>query len=98
MRTPGLPGLAAALLSVALVAAAPRSASFHEDQLHGRRALVLENDLMRVSTLTGGGFIGEVRFKSDDPKKSINGMRVPHYQTSDPFAYDIARDGSRYGT
>ena len=87
-----------ALLGVALVAAAPPGASFHEDQLHGRHALVLENDQMRVSTLTGGGFIGEVRFKSDDPKKSINVMRVPHYQTIDPFTYDIARDGSRYGT
>ena len=39
--------------------------SFHEDRLHGRRAFVLENDRMRVSTLPGGGFIAEVRFKSE---------------------------------
>jgi hypothetical protein len=25
-------------------------------------------------------------------------MRVPHYQTIDPYTYDIARDGDRYGT
>jgi hypothetical protein len=59
---------------------------------------VLENEQMRVATLPGGGFIGEVRFKSSDPKKSINVMRVPHYQTIDPYSYDIARDGDRYGT
>jgi hypothetical protein len=89
---------AAALIGLAVVAAATQSASFREGELHGRRAFVLENDQMRVSTLPGGGFIGEVRFKSDDPRKSINVMRVPHYQTIDPFTYDLARDGSRYGT
>jgi hypothetical protein len=82
-------------LSVALCG---QTASFHEDKLHGRRAFVLENDRMRVSTLPGGGFIGEIRFKSADPKKSINPMRVPHYQTIDPFAYDIAKHGDLYGT
>ena len=89
---------AVALISLAVVAAATQSASFREDELHGRRAFVLENDQMRVATLPGGGFIGEVRFKSDDPRKSINVMRVPHYQTIDPFTYDMARDGARYGT
>jgi hypothetical protein len=59
---------------------------------------VLENGRMRLSTLPGGGFIGEVRFLSDDPKKSVNPMRVPHYQTIDPYTYDIARDGNLYGT
>ena len=75
-----------------------QAASFHEDTLHGRRAFVLENGLMRVSTLPGGGFIGEVRFKSDDPRKSVNPMRVPHYQTIDPYTYDIAKHGDLYGT
>jgi hypothetical protein len=75
-----------------------QTASFHEDKLHGRRAFVLENDQMRLSTLPGGGFVGEVRFKSPDPKKSVNPMRVPHYQTIDPYTYDLARDGALYGT
>jgi hypothetical protein len=66
--------------------------------LHGRRAFVLENDKMRVSTLPGGGFIGEIRFKSPDPKKNVNPMRVPHYQTIDPYTYDIAKHGDLYGT
>ena len=75
-----------------------QTASFHEDSLHGRRAFVLENDRMRVSTLPGGGYIGEIRFKSDDPKKSVNPMRVPHYQTIDPYTFDPARHGALYGT
>jgi hypothetical protein len=75
-----------------------QTASFHEDKLHGRRAFVLENDRMRVSTLPGGGFIAEVRFKSGDPRKSVNPLRVPHYQTIDPYAYDIGKHGYLYGT
>lgn len=86
------------LLAGLTVALFGQTASFHEDKLHGRRAFVIENERMRVSTLPGGGFIGEVRLKSDDPKLSINVMRVPHYQTIDPFSYDIARHGDAYGT
>jgi hypothetical protein len=51
-----------------------------------------------VATLPGGGFIGEIRFKSDDPKRSVNPMRVPHYQTIDPHTYDAAQHGGLYGT
>jgi hypothetical protein len=72
--------------------------SWSDTALHGRRAFVLENNQMRVSTLPGGGFIGEVRFKSADLKKSINPMRVPHYQTIDPFTYEINKHGAIYGT
>ncbi|MGH9722804.1 MAG: hypothetical protein ACRD8O_21560 [Bryobacteraceae bacterium] len=82
-------------LSAAALAAQPM---YHEDKLHGRRALVLENNLVRVSTLSGGGFIGEIRFKSPDPRKSVNPMRVPHYQTIDPHTYDMAKHGALYST
>jgi hypothetical protein len=85
-------------LLIAALALYSQTASFHEDTLHGRRAFVLENDRMRVSTLPGGGFIGEIRFKSPDPKKNVNPMRVPHYQTIDPYAYDIEKHGALYGT
>jgi hypothetical protein len=90
VRGLSLLGLCTALLG--------QTASFHEDTLHGRRAFVLENDRMRVSTLPGGGFIGEIRFKSADPKMSVNPMRVPHYQTIDPYTYDIHKHGAIYGT
>jgi len=87
-----------ALLIAFAAAAAAQSAFVRETVLHGRRALTLENDRMIVSTLPGGGFIGEVRFKSNDPKKNLNVMRVPHYQTIDPHTYDSAKHGSQYGT
>ena len=51
-------GFPALLAAVTLFA---QTATFHEDTLHGRRAFVLENDQMRVSTLPGGGFVGEIR-------------------------------------
>jgi hypothetical protein len=81
-----------------LPALCAQKATFHEEKLHGRRAFVLENERMRVATLPGGGFLGEIRFKSGDPKLSVNPLRVPHYPTIDPFEYDAARDGGLYGT
>ena len=86
------------LLIVLTATAAAQSVAVRETTLHGRRAVTLENDRMVVSTLPGGGFIGEVRLKSSDPLKSINVMRVPHYPTIDPHTYDMTRHGDRYGT
>ncbi|GAB5559020.1 MAG: hypothetical protein SynsKO_06670 [Synoicihabitans sp.] len=67
-------------------------------ELHGREAYALENDLIRVSMLTGGGFIGEVRFRSPDPLKAVNPLRVPHYQTFDPQDYDPEIHKADYGS
>ena len=53
---------------------------------------------MRLSTLPGGGYIGEVRLLSSDPKLGVNPMRVPHYPTIDPHTYDAGRHGAAYGT
>jgi catechol 2,3-dioxygenase-like lactoylglutathione lyase family enzyme len=73
-------------------------ATIHEETFSGRQAWVLANGWMRVSVLAGGGHIAEVRLLSDDPKKNINPMRVPHYPTIEPYAYDPARDDAVYGT
>ncbi len=64
------------LIALTAVAAAQsaRISRIGETVLHGRRAVTLENDRTLVSTLRGGGFIGEVRFKSSDPKKNLNVM------------------------
>ena len=67
-------------------------------ELHGREAYALENDDMRICMLTGGGFIGEVRFRSTDPKQAVNPLRVPHYQTYDPQTYDREIHQSYYGS
>jgi catechol 2,3-dioxygenase-like lactoylglutathione lyase family enzyme len=72
--------------------------SIKEEVFQGRHAWVLSNGLMRVSVLAGGGHIAEVRLLSDDPKKSINPMRVPHYPTIEPQEYDDAKHNAIYGS
>ena len=71
--------------------------SFERGELHGREAYVLSNGLIRVSALSGAGHIAELRFLSDDPTKAINPMRVPHFQTIEPWEYDPARHDPIYG-
>jgi catechol 2,3-dioxygenase-like lactoylglutathione lyase family enzyme len=73
-------------------------ATIHEETFSGRRAWVLANGWMRVSLLAGGGHIAEVRLLSNDSKKNLNPMRVPHYPTIEPYNYDPARDDAVYGT
>jgi hypothetical protein len=68
-----------------------------QEVFHGRKAFVLQNDLIRVSTLRGGGSIAEVRFRSGSPQRQINPLRVPHYQTIEPYEYDPARHDALYG-
>jgi hypothetical protein len=68
------------------------------ETLHGRQAFVLENRQIRVSALRGGGHIAEIRFRSGDALKTINPMRVPHYQTIEPYQYDPSRHDALYGS
>lgn len=75
----------------------PKTVSVTEETFHGRRAWVLSNGLIRVTLLAGGGHIAEIRLLSDDPKKNVNPMRVPHYQTIEPHRYNADRDDSIFG-
>ncbi len=77
---------------------AQAAASVREATLHGRDALTLSNGRMQLSVLPGGGFIGEVRLTTGRERADVNPMRVPHYPTIDPYTFDYARDGYRYGT
>jgi hypothetical protein len=86
--------LAAVSLAATLMAQAP---TIQDGHFQGRRAWVMSNGLIQVSVLAGGGHIAEVRLLSDDPKKSINPMRVPHYPTIDPHEYDPAKHDAIYG-
>ncbi len=78
-----------------LVAQAP---AIREDTFQGRPAWVLENGLIRVSVLSGGGHLAEIRLLSQDPKAAINPMRVPHYPTIDPQRFDDTKHSKLYGT
>ena len=77
-----------------LQAESPR---FSRGDFHGRDAYFLENAFMRVAALRGAGHIGELRLKGENPKFSINPMRVAHYKTIEPWAYDPAEHDSVYG-
>jgi len=79
------------------VAFAQGGLSLREDAFQGRKAWVLENGLIRVSILSGGGHIAETRLLSADPKVALNPMRVPHYPTIDPHTFDPARHHAIYG-
>ncbi len=68
------------------------------ESFHGRQAWVLENDQIRMSLLKGGGHIAELRFKSGAQKRQINPMRIPHYQTIEPYQYDPAKHDALFGT
>jgi hypothetical protein len=68
------------------------------EAVHGRPAYVLENEQFRVSLLRGGGHIAEARLRSSDPRKNINPMRVPHYQTIDPHTYEPDKHDRLFGT
>ncbi|MFN7921959.1 MAG: hypothetical protein U0Q16_17790 [Bryobacteraceae bacterium] len=75
----------------------PAEVALRQETVNGRAAWVLDNGVVRVALLRGGGHIAEVRLISDDPKKSINPMRVPHYPTIDPHTYDPAKHDAIYG-
>lgn len=87
--------LALLCLTAAQLLAEPLA--IRQERIHGRVAWVLDNGVIRVAVLRGGGHIAEVRFVSSDPKTNLNPMRVPHYPTIDPHTYDPAKHDALYG-
>jgi hypothetical protein len=72
-------------------------AHFVLSEFHGRKAMVLDNGTIRVSALSGGGHIAEVRFVNGGADRTVNPMRVPHYPTIEPQKYDPAKHDAIYG-
>ena len=87
----------AAIAAVGLFPALRAAPIFTEEMFHGRQAYVLQTDRMRVSALRGAGHLAEIRLKSDDPKRSVNPMRIPHFPTIEPWEYDGAKHDRIYG-
>jgi hypothetical protein len=87
----------ACFLTTCLVGLAAYGQKFPTVSFHGRKGYLLENDRIRVIALRGGGHIAEVRFTDGDARKRVNPMRVPHYQTIEPYEYDPARHDALYG-
>ncbi len=78
--------------------AAAQDLTIRDATFQGRDAWVLANGVMQVSMVKGGGFIGEMRLTTGDPKRDINPLRIPHYPTIDPNTYVDAKHNAIYGT
>jgi hypothetical protein len=89
---------AGSALLVPAAARAEDAVSIHAGTLHGREALTIANGSLSLSVLPGGGFIADVHLVSSDPAVGLSPLRVPEYQTMDPYRFDLKRDGAKYGT
>ena len=78
----GLPLCLVLLAGTAAYAQAPSVR--HEPDIYGRPGWVLENGVMRVALLRGGGHIAEIRLLSPNPRLSINPMFVPAPRPDSP--------------
>lgn len=85
------------LLLASLAPAQTFAQTFKVEKFQGRQAYVLDNGVIRVSALRGGGHIAEIRFLTGDRLRTVNPMRVPHYPTIEPYEYDPARHDAIYG-
>lgn len=81
-----------------LAAALSAQTTISTGKFSGREAWILDNGVLRVAVLRGGGHIAEVRLVSADPLANVNPMRVPHYATIEPHRYIPARHDAIYGS
>lgn len=59
----------------------------------GRQAARLENEILRVTVLHGGGHIAEVF----DKRAGVSPLWIPHWPSMEPYEFDKEKS-SRYGT
>lgn len=64
----------------------------------GRQAFVLENDLIRLVTLTGGGHIAEFQFRDSSGLSTLNPLWIPPWKTIEPYQYREKAHTTLYGT
>jgi hypothetical protein len=64
----------------------------------GREAFVLENDLIRLITLAGGGHIAEFRFREGSGRSTMNPLWIPPWKTIEPYRYREKAHAAVYGT
>lgn len=62
-----------------------------------RNAYIIENDLIRLVTLTGGGHIAELRFREGLNLPTVNPLWVPPWKTMEPYQYKEKIHGAKYG-
>jgi hypothetical protein len=68
-----------------------------ESTFEGRESYTLKNSQMRITMLTGGAYITELRLLSPKLQESINPMFIPHNRTIDPHTYTPEKHQHLYG-
>ncbi|MGH9452031.1 MAG: hypothetical protein ACRD11_16090 [Terriglobia bacterium] len=63
----------------------------------GRAAFALQNDLIRLVSLTSGGHIAEFRFHKSSGLPTLNPLWTPPWKTIDHERYNEQRHATRYG-
>jgi hypothetical protein len=63
----------------------------------GRQAFLLENDVIRLITLTGGGHIAEFRFRDGCGPSTMNPLWIPPWRTIEPYRYEEKAHAAVYG-
>ena len=61
-----------------------------------RHANILENDLIRLVTLTGGGHIAEFRFREESGLSQVNPLWNPRWKGIEPYLYREDVDAAKY--
>lgn len=69
----------------------------YRDKWQGREAYVIENDLVRVVSLTGGGHIASFTFHGQRGPAGMNPLWTPPWKTMDPQRYSASAHAARYG-
>jgi hypothetical protein len=64
----------------------------------GRECYVLGNGLVRLTTLTGGGHIAELRFERASGKPTMSPLWIPPWKTIDSHKYDPKKHSLTYGS
>lgn len=63
----------------------------------GRQAYALENGLVRLVSLTGGGHIAEFKFIESSGKPSLNPLWTPRWKMIEPYRYNPKVHKAQYG-
>ena len=64
---------------------------------NGRHAYTLQNDMVQLVTLTGGGHIAEFQFRSSTGLPVINPLWVPPWKSIEPTEYRAEKNAAEYG-
>ncbi len=71
--------------------------SIVESVVHGRQAYTLDNGLLQVSALRGGGHLVDLRLSTSDIRLAISPLYVPLYPTIEPYLYHSEDHARRFG-